>query len=58
MNDDLKNKDVYGKLDHKNVTSWLDLRNKAAHAEYGQYAKEQVDLALGGIREFLARNPA
>lgn len=55
LNSELAAKGVYGKLDQKNVTSWLDLRNKAAHAEYTAYTPEQVRLTLLGVRDFLRR---
>ena len=58
LNDNLKAANLYGKLDHKGVTNWLDLRNKAAHAEYNEYSREQVDIALRSIRDFVARYPA
>lgn len=45
-------------LEHKSVTSWLDLRNKAAHGRYSEYGKEQVELFISGIRNFLSQNPA
>jgi len=50
-------KSVYGKLDQKNVTVWLDLRNKAAHAEY-TYSKEQVELFSQGLKLFMVQYPA
>lgn len=56
MNADLANAGVYNKLDQKNVTAWLDLRNKAAHAKYGEYSKEQVQVFLQGVRDFAARH--
>src|SRR5437879_7116411 len=49
---------AYTKLDQKNVTAWLDLRNKAAHGHYDQYTQQQVELFLQSVRDFLARNPA
>ena len=49
---------AYEKLDQKSVTAWLDLRNKAAHANYDEYAKEQVASMTQGIRDFLTRHPA
>jgi len=58
MNADLAKEDVYSKLDQKNVTAWLDLRNKAAHGHYGDYTKEQVALLIAGVRDFITRNPA
>ena len=50
--------EVYSKLDQKNVTAWLDLRNKAAHGHYDQYESAQVGLLISGFRDFITRNPA
>jgi hypothetical protein len=58
MNADLYKADAFSGLDHKNVTAWLDLRNKAAHGEYAKYTKEQVDLMISGIQDFITRTPA
>lgn len=58
MNNELGATGAYSKLDQKSVTAWLDLRNKAAHGEYGQYTSEQVTAMLSGVREFAARVPA
>lgn len=58
MNADLAKQNVYNVLDQKNTTAWLDLRNRAAHAKYGEYTLDQVQLALQGIRDFIARFPA
>ena len=55
MNNDLAAAGVYSKLDQKNVTAWLDLRNKAAHAQYDKYNADQVHNLLSGVREFAAR---
>jgi hypothetical protein len=58
MNGELGSASVYSKLDQKNVTAWLDLRNKAAHGEYDKYTRPQVELLISGIRDFIGRNPA
>ncbi len=55
LNAELAKQEVYGKLDHKSVTAWLDLRNKAAHANYNEYNAEQVKKMCSGVREFVAR---
>ena len=57
LNSDLYRKLSYGILDQKNVTAWLDLRNKAAHGKYDEYTNEQVDLMLRGVSEFICRVP-
>ena len=58
LNADLAAINLYNKLDQKSVTSWLDLRNKAAHGEYHEYNEEQVSLMIQGVREFITRYPA
>ncbi len=58
VNAELVKANAYSKLDQKNVTAWLDLRNKAAHGNYSEYQKEQVALMIDGIRYFITRCPA
>jgi hypothetical protein len=58
LNSDLAAASTFSKLDQKNVTAWLDLRNKAAHGKYAEYETPQVNLLIGGIRDFITRNPA
>lgn len=55
LNSDLAKANVYTKLDQKNITAWLDLRNKAAHGNYNEYSKEQVTLMLQGVRNFISQ---
>lgn len=58
LNADLTAAEAYSKLDQKNVTAWLDLRNKAAHGRYTEYESPQVSLLIAGIRDFITRNRA
>ncbi len=58
MNSDLAKKGVYPKLDWKNVIAWYGLRSDAAHGDYDKYNATQVELMLGGIRDFIVRHPA
>ena len=58
MNSDLAAATVYSKLDQKNVTAWLDLRNKSAHGYYSEYTQDQAALLITGVRDFITRNPA
>ncbi|MDD5703514.1 MAG: hypothetical protein PHU23_15875 [Dehalococcoidales bacterium] len=55
LNAELAKANIYNKLDQKNVTAWLDLRNKAAHGKYDEYNREQVEIMLRGVSEFCAR---
>ena len=58
LNAELAKHGVYTKLDQKNVTAWLGLRNDAAHGNYSAYTKDQVSLFLQSIRDFITRHPA
>lgn len=57
LNADLAKANIYEKLDQKNVTAWLDLRNKAAHGKYSEYKSDQVKIMIQSIRDFITRNP-
>jgi HEPN domain-containing protein len=56
LNSDLANANIYNKLNQKMVTSWLDLRNKAAHGKYVEYSKENVELMYQGVLDFVNKN--
>ena len=56
LNADIVKAGAYTKLDQKQVTAWLDLRNKAAHGLYSEYTKEQVNLMYDGVLNFMIRN--
>lgn len=58
LNADLTKDNVYSILDQKNITAWLDLRNKAAHGNYDEYTNDQVKLLIASINDFIARIPA
>lgn len=58
INADLVKAGAYTKLDQKNITAWLGLRNDAAHGNYGEYDAKQVKLFIGNIRDFVTRHPA
>ena len=53
INSELTKENVYGILEQKNITAWLDLRNKAAHGNYDEYTIEQVDLMHQGVLNFI-----
>lgn len=55
INSELASGNVYNKLDQKSITSWLDLRNKAAHGQYLEYTKDQVELMYQGVTNFISR---
>jgi len=49
LNDELARAGVLTVPKQKQVTAWLDLRNKAAHGEYEKYTKEEISLMLQGV---------
>lgn len=55
LNADLTKSGVYGVLEQKSVTAWLDLRNRAAHGKYSEYTIEQVQLMYQGVLDFIMR---
>ncbi|MFJ2749784.1 hypothetical protein [Streptomyces sp. NPDC087297] len=58
MNADLKKAGVYDGLQQKEVTTWMALRNSAAHGEYGDYDQAQVRRFLDGVEAFMKKFPA
>lgn len=55
INSDLVKANVYGILEQKNITAWLDLRNRAAHGRYEDYTLEQVNLMYYGVLNFITK---
>lgn len=58
MNADLKKAGVYGGLQQKQVTSWLGLRNSAAHGNYSDYDVNEVKQLIDAVRSFMLKYPA
>jgi len=58
MNADLKKAGEYDGLQQKKVTFWMDLRNKAAHGNYGEYDKGEVRQFIDGVQAFMMKYPA
>ncbi|MEU1307258.1 hypothetical protein [Streptomyces shenzhenensis] len=58
MNADLKKACVYDGLQQKEVTTWMALRNSAAHGDYGDYDHAQVRRFLDGVEAFMKKFPA
>lgn len=55
MNSDLYKQNIYSKLELKQVTTWLEIRNNAAHAHYDKYNEKQVELLIMGLKDFFIR---
>jgi hypothetical protein len=58
LNADLVKSGVYNKLEQKQVTAWLGLRNDAAHGHYDEYDVTLVKHMLDGVQNFLVRHAA
>ncbi|MFJ5041982.1 hypothetical protein [Streptomyces parvulus] len=58
MNADLKKAGVYNEARKKQITAWMDLRNKAAHGEYTSYDEHQARMFIDGVRDFMLKYPA
>jgi hypothetical protein len=58
LNAELAKAETYNKLEQKQVTAWLGLRNHAAHGEYDEYDHAQVAGLVRDLRGFMVRHPA
>lgn len=52
LNQDLYSNKVYDKLINKQVTTWADVRNNAAHGQYNKYDENDVRHMLEFIQKF------
>ena len=51
---DLQRAKVFNKLVGDQLRAWAKIRNYAAHGEFSEFTREQVDLMLPGVKHFLA----
>ena len=56
MNMALVKTDVYNKLIQKQITSWADLRNNAAHGNFDKYDIKQVEMMLLFVQNFCSEH--
>lgn len=52
LNVALAKAELYGKLVQKQITSWANLRNDAAHGNYSEYNADQVQMMLLFVQNF------
>jgi uncharacterized protein YutE (UPF0331/DUF86 family) len=52
--DELKKAEVFNELKAKQLRSWADIRNAAAHGEFSAFGKSDVAQMISGINNFLA----
>lgn len=49
---------AYSPFDQKQINTWQELRNNAAHGNYGAYSDKQVEQFAEWLADFVARKPA
>ncbi len=54
MIDDLKKENVIKPLKRDQLQSWVKIRNSAAHGKFDEFKRDDVDLMLSGVKNFLA----
>lgn len=58
LNTELAKNGVYSKLTQKQITSWAHIRNKAAHGQYNEYDRSQVEMMLLFVQSFAEQHLA
>jgi len=58
MNSELTKNKVFNKIQEKQVTAWLGIRNSSAHGHFGDYDENQVKSLIQGIIDFIIKHPA
>ncbi len=57
LNQELTVRSVYNKTESKEVSSYLGIRNSAAHGRDDEFSAEQVKLLILGVSSFITRSP-
>jgi hypothetical protein len=52
--EDLKKANLFNELKAKQLRSWADVRNAAAHGRFDDFARQDVEQMLTGVQKFLA----
>ncbi len=53
LNTKLKDKNVYDKVQHSEIQSWLHLGNYAAHGEFDKYDKNKISKLISDVQIFV-----
>lgn len=53
--DCLKKRKVFNEGTAKQLRAWVDIRNNAAHGDFDQFNKQQVEAMISGINSFLTQ---
>ena len=57
LNGELRGKGVYDLSEEMQVTTWIELRNKAARASRDEFTAEEIRLMIQGVRDLTVRHP-
>lgn len=52
--DDLKVAGIFNELKAKQLRSWADIRNAAAHGRFTDFSRNDVSSMISGVNQFLA----
>lgn len=52
--EELKKAGVFNELKAKQLRSWADIRNAAAHGKWEKFSRQDVEMMLAGVSSFLA----
>ena len=56
--DDLKKVNAFNEPNAKHLRAWADIRNAAAHGQFGEFTRTQVEGMIKGVSDFLVTHMA
>lgn len=56
LNTKLKDKNIYDKVQHSEIQSWLHLGNYAAHGEFDKYDKSKISKLIDDVKIFITEH--
>ena len=56
--DDLRKVNAFNEPNAKHLRAWADIRNAAAHGQFGEFTRTQVEGMIKGVSDFLATHIA
>ena len=55
MNESLRAENAYSQVVWRQIQSWADIRNAAAHGNPNEFEDQDVERMIDGIRDFVGR---
>jgi hypothetical protein len=53
---ELRKADAIKQTEAAQLSSWAHIRNKAAHGEFSEFTRPQVEQMIAGVKDFLSRH--